>query len=218
MVQANKKELILKNIPIIKHFASKYYIDDFNISYDTLLSSGMNGLLNAVDEYNIKSGVKFSLFASNNIKFQILKEIRRTSALSRGDVLQVEKYCEENLDKFYRINSDDASEYLKKLNPAGVIQPQLKNKCLLVYTAYLDDFLLKSEYVNLNELINVLNDGTKKLSYLEQLILYLYYKEELTYYQIEQVLNIPECSIFGIHTIALSKLRKLLKENSISKK
>ena len=212
MIQANKKELILKNIYIIKHFASKYYIDDFNISYDTLLSSGMNGLLNAVDDYNIKSGIKFSLFASNNIKSQILNEIRRTSALTRGDVLQVKKYCEENLEQFYKINADDTSEYFKRLDSTDIIHPPLKSKCLLVYTAYLDDFLLDLENVNLSKLVNTLNAGIKKLSHLEQLILYLYYKEELTYSQVEQVLNISECSIFGIHTIALTKLRELLKK------
>lgn len=216
MVQSNKKELVLRSIPIIKHFASKYYIDDFNISYDTLLSTGMNGLLNAVDKYNTKSGVKFSLFASNNIKRQMIDEIKRISSLDNEGILQVKKYCEDNLNNFYKINSDNTSEYMNKLDSMYAIQPQLKNKCLLVYTAYLDDFLFDSKEVNLNELIAVLNSEIKKLSHLEQLILYLYYKEELTYYQVKQVLNISECSIFYIHTIALSKLRELIKDSSLN--
>ena len=215
-MQSNKKELVLRSIPIIKHFASKYYIDDFNISYDTLLSTGMNGLLNVVDEYNNKSGVKFSLFASNSIKYQMLDEIKRISSLSKEDILQVKKHCEDNLDTFYKINSDNASEYINELDFMYAIQPQLKNKCLLVFTAYLDDFLFDSKEVNLNELIAVLNSEIKKLSHLEQLILYLYYKEELTYYQVKQVLNISECSIFCIHTIALSKLRELIKDSSLN--
>ena len=89
MIDTNKKELILKNIHLIKHFASKYYVDDFGINYEVLTTSGLNGLLEAIESYNPKSGVKLSTLASNSIKFKILDEIRKSSSFTKEDITQV---------------------------------------------------------------------------------------------------------------------------------
>lgn len=208
MIGLNKKEIVSRNIYLIKHFASKYYVDDFNIDYNTLVLAGMSGLLESIDNYNVKAGLKFSLFASNNIKFKILDEIKRTSSLTQEDVLQVKKYALDYLLNFY--NSTDNNQNETNLKHSYNIDKKFKNKCLIVYTAYLNDFLLDSININANELLEIFDTGIKKLSNLEQQVLYMYYTEEFDYLQIRHLLDIPEDNIFFIHTIALAKLKEYL--------
>lgn len=212
MSNQDKKELILENISIVKHFASKFYIDGFDINYDSLLSRGINGLLNCVDEFNSKSGIKFSSFASIGIKLAILDEIRRTSSFNEDDILQVKDYCDELLISFYNNPSNDKDNILN-INSDNSSYSDIKNKCLLSFTAYLDDFLFDLKPVALNTLILDLNkEISSTLSYLEKLVLYLFYKEELNYSQISIVLNISNDLIFNIHSIGISKIRWLIKK------
>ena len=207
MVELNKKELILKNIYLIKHFASKFYIDDFNINYESLINTGMNGLLEAIEDFNPHAGLKFSSVATNIVKFKILDEIKRASSFTKEDVLQVQSYTTEYLNAFRSYNAtDDNNEITNLIN----IDNRFKNKCLIIYTAYLDDFLSDLTIVNTNESLNILDSGIKQLSNLEKKVLYLYYTEEFNYSQIKFLLDVPEENLFFIHTIALAKLREII--------
>lgn len=211
MLNSDKKELILKNIPMVKHFASKFYIDDFNIDYNSLFLRGTKGLLNCVDEFNSSSGVKFLSVASNNVKLEILDEIRRMSSFTTDDILQVKNYCKEVLYYTFCNNSTNNDEDDFNINFDTSHYNNIKNKCLLSFTAYLDDFLFDSKQISLNTLILDLNKNIDTLSHLEKLVLYLFYKEELNYYQISSVLNVSSDLIFNIHVIGLSKIRELIK-------
>ena len=206
MLSLDKKELILRNISMVKHFVSKFYVDDFGLNYDLLLSQGMAGLLNCVDEYNSKNGIKFQTFASNKIKLEILNEIRRTSSFTMDDVLVVKKYCSNMLTNFYTGTSNN------NINLNSNNDISIKNKCLLAFTAFLDEFLIDSTNVQLGDLINDLAKDIDTLSKLEKSVLYLFYKEELNYNQISIVLDISTNHIFYIHAIGLSKIREFIKQ------
>ena len=208
MISLDKKELILNNISIVKHFTSKFYIDDFSLDYDLLMSKGITALFNCVDEYNERNGIKFSTFASNRIKLEILNEIRRTSSFSQDDVLYIKNFCDEFLSNFYKNYSDN--EHSDSYTKNFILDKKLKNKCLLAYTAFLDDFLFDSEDISIHDLINNSNEYFNLLSRLEKYVLYLFYKEELNYNQISVVLNISTNHIFLIHTIGLSKIREFI--------
>ena len=205
MIDTNKKELILKNIHLIKHFASKYYVDDFGINYEVLTTSGLNGLLEAIESYNPKSGVKLSTLASNSIKFKILDEIRKTSSFTKEDIAQVSSYGVNYLSNF-RDSNDSSDENYK--NDLINIDTNFKNKCLIVYSAYLKEYLLDSKLLSTNDMLTIFDSGVKNLSALEQKILYMYYTESFNYFQIKSLLDISESNIFFIHTLALAKLRE----------
>lgn len=207
MLSLNKKELVLRNLCIVNHFVSKFYIDDFDLNYDLLVSKGITGLLSCADEYNEKNGVKFSSFASNKIKTEILNEIRRTSSYTKDDVLYVKNYCDNILSTIR--NNSDINTCLDINDFSSIFDLNMKNKCLLAFSAFLDDFLLDSEDIQLNSLINLQKDICM-LSCLEKNVLYLYYKEELNYNQISSILNTSNNYVFMIHTIGISKIRELL--------
>lgn len=205
MIDTNKKELILKNIHLIKHFASKYYIDDFGINYEALTTGGLNGLLEAIESFNPKSGVKLSTLASNSIKFKILDEIRKSSSFTKEDIIQVSNYGVDYLYNFrtFNENGDENSK-----NDLIHIDTNFKNKCLIVYSAYLKEYLLDSKLLSTNDMLTIFDSGVKNLSALEQKILYMYYTESFNYFQIKSLLDISESNIFFIHTLSLAKLRE----------
>lgn len=206
MSGTNKKELVFKHLYLVRHFASKYYIADFNINYADLITSGTSGLIEAIDDYNPKLGTKLSSVASPCIKFKILNEMKRTSALDREDVLHVRKYLLDYLDNFRKYNAGDSSSRISEFIN---INENFKNKCKLVYTAYLNElFICFENSIAINRLVDIFNKGLKGLSDMEQKVLYMYYTEEFNYSQIALILEVSEMHIFFIHTLALAKLEE----------
>lgn len=205
MIDINKKNLIAKNAYLVRHFASKYYVDDFGINYETLVISGFDGLLEAVGSYNSKSGVKLSTLSSNLIKFKILDAIRKASSFTKEDITQVLNYGEAYLINFRSSSGNNAENFNYDLIN---IDTNFKNKCLVVYSAYLKEYLFNSKLLSVNDMMLFFDLSINKLCSLEQKILYMYYTEGFNYFQIKSLLDIPEDNIFFIHTLALAKLRE----------
>lgn len=203
-MKSNKKELVVNNIYLVKHFASKYYIDGLDIRYEDLLSSGVTGLINAAEFYNINSEINFLHLASNNIKFSILNKLRIASSLTREDVLQVMRQLEDIFQDYMNDNLD-----LLKENNLELLNDELMNTSLLICTAYLDIFFDIHKDVLISDVYKEMHFLLEGLSYLEQLVLSLFYVKELTYSNIKQVLGLSEKHICCIHIVALLKIRKL---------
>ena len=204
-MKSNKKELVVNNIYLVKHFASKYYIDGLDIRYEDLLADGITGLIEAAEVYNPNNGTSFTSLASNNIKFYILNKIRRTSSLlTREDVLQVMRQLEDIFQDYMNNSSD-----LLKENNLELLNDELMNKSLLICTAYLDIFFDIHKDILISNVYKELHFLLEGLSHLEQLVLSLFYVKELTYSNIKQVLGLSEKHIYCIHIVALLKIRKL---------
>ena len=74
----DKEELIIKNIPLVKYMASKYYTSKLGLEYEDLVSYGTMGLIDAANKFDCGKGAKFSTFASLKIKSFIIDEIRKS--------------------------------------------------------------------------------------------------------------------------------------------
>jgi len=62
------------------------------------------------------------------------------------------------------------------------------------------------------EIIEALKNSISKLSEREQLVISLYYNEELNFKEIGKVLNVSESRISQIHSAALIKIKKYMRE------
>ena len=69
-----------------------------------------------------------------------------------------------------------------------------------------------SDNIMRKELKDVLSIAVKKLSKKEQMVISLYYYNELTLKEIGKVLDLTESRICQIHTMALIKLQSTMKE------
>ena len=59
---------------------------------------------------------------------------------------------------------------------------------------------------------NILTQAIKKLSEKEQLVISLYYREELTMREIATVMDLAESRVSQIHSLAITKLRTAIQD------
>jgi RNA polymerase sigma factor (sigma-70 family) len=139
--------------------------------------------------------------------------MKKTSEFKATDLRNVKLFC----DNLYQAHLDRAnnSEYSSEddlgasidFNELINISSSSQEKCIFAYNVYLYELIFNNYCYSFNETFNKFNVSLVKLSYIEQLIIALYYKDELTYNQISSILNISSETIFKVHSLAISKLR-----------
>ena len=77
----NRNQLIEENIKLVYHVVNKYFKNCVIMDRDDLVQEGSLGLMKAAEEWDETKGVKFSTYASNNIKWHIQNTLRSTNLL-----------------------------------------------------------------------------------------------------------------------------------------
>src|SRR6185437_5208453 len=85
LTAAQKDKLILEYAPLIKFIAQKIAIRlPSNIELDDLISSGIIGLMDAIDKYDSTRDNKFKTYAEFRIRGAILDELRAQDWVPRS--------------------------------------------------------------------------------------------------------------------------------------
>jgi RNA polymerase sigma factor for flagellar operon FliA len=192
------------------------------IELDDLIQSGLIGLLEAKRTFSEYAGASFTTFASLKVRFAMYEFVRKNSGITR-DISQ-------NIKKI----SESVAEI--ESQSAGVVSDQaVANKLGVSLKKYTDMMREISAYksismhevVDVDELpcentmnpLNMLEEDDEKLliqSMLlelperEQLILGLYYNNQLNFKEIGMVMDLSEARISQIHSTLLDKLRRKL--------
>ncbi len=196
--------------------------------YDDFISYGMFGLIDAVEKYNYRKGVKFETYASIRIRGSIIDNIRKQDWISTTLRHKIRK-AEEAFDKLeYELGRPATEEEVA--NHLNIKTEELHKLMIDSYTAnivYFDELVSSAVYSSINlqqskkdmpdekyekkELIDLLAKGISKLSKREKMFIALYYFEELNQKEIGLVLGVTESRISQIHSEALIKLRTYIK-------
>lgn len=230
--EEGKKKLIMEYFPLVKEIAR---IMSFglpsHIEYDDLVSWGVLGLIDALDKYRPEKGSKFRSYAAVRIKGSILDELRRYSWAPRS-LLQNIKKVERAFQllesqRGREVTPGEVAEYM------GVSKEYVEkvlgqvNCCSLVS---LEAVLFDSqdqqgrslidtlpapggtpeEALEKKEKVHLLKEALNKLTEKEQLLLNLYYQEELTMKEIGLVMDLSESRVSQVHSRAIMKLRGTL--------
>lgn len=224
-----REELILKFTPLVKYVMGRLAISlPAILDYEDILSFGTIGLIEAVERFDSTKGVKFETYAISRIRGSIIDALRSLDRLPRSvrakvrettqaiTVLTHDLGREPTDDEVagtlglsadaYRRHLIDASWTTVSLDmvgnhdddedgggpAAGIADPDY------------EDFSLSMEH---RERIGDLASSIRELPEREQLILSLYYQEELTMREVSQVLNISESRVCQLHARALGRLR-----------
>jgi RNA polymerase sigma factor FliA len=201
-----------------------------NVNRDDLVSLGLVGLYDALEKFDHERELKFDTYASFRIRGAILDGLRKEDWLSRSAREKAKKIeaASERLEQKYLRNvstkeiaeelglSED--EVIQTMNegffanvlsieeqPKDLEDPEsqsfaLKDEKTLTPE---DDVLREELYRELAQVIGQLNEK-------EQLVISLFYKEELTFTEIGQVLGLSTSRISQIHSKALFKMRNIL--------
>ncbi|MCC3870350.1 sigma-70 family RNA polymerase sigma factor [Terrisporobacter mayombei] len=226
-----QEELIVNNMSLVRHIASKYYTNRIGMEYEDLVSYGVMGLIDASTKFDKNRGVKFSTFASIRISSYIIDEIRRHSPISRTYTSKIKEYnkCVEDLQNtYYRQPSlEEVSKYMDiSIKEANDIKLKMmsRSNVSLDGVIYEDESEVKlidtikekeeqspSSIIEKQELQEVMAKAIDNLKEKDKLVLSLYYYEEMTLKEIGLVLGVSESRVSQLNTRAISNLRAEMK-------
>ncbi len=213
---------------IVTHYAPKIKIIALrmkaklpqHIELGELLSAGSLGLIEALEKFQVSMGIKFETYAENRIKGAMLDELRRMDWFTRG-LRQRVRILEESIRKVEqhsgRVPTAEEIQTMTGLNAKEVQEglEALQNQICISLDG-LEDHLLRSTSTTKNDpfshtlhqqLIDKLAQLIEELTSREQMVLSLYYADELNMRETALVMNITEGRVSQLHTQALGKLR-----------
>ena len=227
LTQLNKEALIKKYTPLIKHIASRIILDKNRyFDYEDLVSYGYIGLLEAIKSFNPERGNKFSTYATIKIRGSIIDQLRASKIISRSSMKKVNLYYKtiEELNK--ELNKEPNNiEIAERMNCSIQDIYSIENNINILSMISLETLI--SENINENfkienkniiksqeeiieeeEMKKILSLAIKQLKEQEQLVLSLYYFEEMNLKEIGQVINVSESRVCQIHSRAILNIKK----------
>ena len=236
---AIKNAIITKSIPLVRSIVGKISKPDTPLSqFEDLESAGMMGLIQALDNYSRDHDVQFNTFAYYRIRGNIvdyLRKIDQVPRLQRAAYGKAQTTIEVLMQKLGRIPNDEevSKEMGITLEEYGSLLANVQQRSVLSLNDYKygeEDGVQNSEFIQDNEtespdaelerqtMRSKLEREIKKLKEREQLILALYYFEDLTLKEIAAVLGLTEARISQILGKLLLQLKVTLNSDSIQLK
>jgi RNA polymerase sigma factor for flagellar operon FliA len=224
-----REELIVKYAPLVKYIAGRMAIRvPPSISREELTSAGIVGLLDALDKFDSGMGIKFETYAEHRIRGAILDELRKMDWIPRSvrkDIHRVEDAITALNSKLNRDPDDlevaqeigvDIDTYYKMISRAQGVGLLSLDKVMVdgsapAFTKQASGGPSPFDELKVKEVKNVLSKVLSDLSEKEQLVITLYYYEELTLKEIAAVLGLTESRISQIHSKAIIRLRAKLR-------
>lgn len=98
----NRDKFIVSNMNMVLSIAHKYYIKGSKYEFDDIVSYGTEGLIKAVDTYDVNKNYQFSTYAYHVINNTILGYIRyiKRKPEYKGIVLNIESNIRDNDELF----------------------------------------------------------------------------------------------------------------------
>ena len=235
VVDSEREMLILEHMAQIKYIAQRISTKlPAHVELNDLVSTGVLGLLDAIDKFDSNRGVKFKTYAELRIKGAILDSLRNLDWAPRSlrkKSKDLEKVCHDleqrlgrpatdkeicdemgiTLDEFYEL-----VDQLKGLN-LGSFQElvghddEKSGDPLVTYipdAPQLDPFFMFQK----SEVKGILASAIDLLPKKERLVISLYYFDELTMKEIGKVLGVNESRVSQLHTKAMLRLRSKLRK------
>ncbi|MBT7880313.1 MAG: RNA polymerase sigma factor FliA [Gammaproteobacteria bacterium] len=219
-------EKIEKSIPLVKRIAlhMKARLPD-HIELDDLEQSGMVGLIDAARNYVSGKGASFETYAGTRIKGAMIDELRRLSWAPRSvysKVREINEAIQAVESRENRAGTDrEIAEFLNV--PIEEYQAALAATagCQLLF---MEDRPEEVEEQTASEHLNpvdILQDDSFRdllaleidsLPEKENLVMALYYQEEMNLKEIGKILEVSESRISQIHSQALARLRSKMSD------
>lgn len=224
--EQQREERIVSNLGLVKFQALRLYARvPSSVDLNDLMSYGVMGLMDAVDKFDEKRGVKFKTYAELRIRGSILDGLRELdwvprSLRKRQRELEAAFHKLENTLGRSAKDEEVAAELELEMDDYYVLLNKLKGVTLgamdssdpesedspLYYLADKDDNL-PSVTVEKKQVKELLVKAIDQLPDKEKLVLSLYYFEGLTMKEVGKVLEITESRVSQLHSKAVLRLR-----------
>jgi RNA polymerase sigma factor for flagellar operon FliA len=230
-----REEMIAKYAYLVKYLAGRIAAKiPSNVVFDELVSAGSMGLIDAVDKYDPKKNVGLKTYAQYRIKGAILDELRSMDWYSRSmrkkiqaieravhsvetregrpaQDYEVADEMDQSLDNYFKILTDIHGAALLSLDDY-VKNGDTGDESGTTFSDGVRSDDNPSDNLIHEEMKQMLAKAIRKLTEKEQMVISLYYYDELTLKEIGSVMELTESRICQIHTMALIKLKAKVKE------
>ncbi|MGJ9458882.1 FliA/WhiG family RNA polymerase sigma factor [Oceanobacillus sp. CF4.6] len=208
-----------------------------NVSRDDIKSFGLLGLYDALKKFDPSRDLKFDTYASFRIKGSIIDGLRKEDWLPRS-IREKTKKVEQAAESFEQMNqraatagdiaaitgmtAEEVETTIKDSLFGNILSIEEKPngsrnelKEGIGYSIPDDSAVMPDRNILQNEIKGELMEGIKSLNEKEQLVISLFYNEELTFTEIGQIIGLTTSRISQIHKRSLFKLRKSLSKMQV---
>lgn len=223
VAQQGGDDLVLRHAPMVKRIAHHLLgrLPD-SVQLEDLVQAGMIGLLEAARQYDATQGASFQTYAGIRIRGAMLDEIRRLDWTPRSvhrkgrEVAEAIRALENDLGRdardaevadFMGISLDEYHHILNDVSTAKVFSIDQEDPHTGEAHEPAGDEPSPFQRLQEEGFQGALADAVAALPEREQLVMSLYYDEELNLREIGEVLGVSESRVSQIHGRIMLKLR-----------
>jgi len=232
--KSEKSDLLTQYMPMVKRLAH-HMMGRLppSVEEDDIVQAGMMGLLDAISRYDEAQSAQFEAYAIQRIRGSMIDELRQSDWMprsARSSMRKIEQAISTLQHQLGRQPSE--GEIARAMNlPLAEYQSLLgdaRGHQLLYFEDFgesdeSDSFLDKQSAdesgMPLPQLLDAnlracIIAGIENLPEREQLLMSLYYEQELNLREISEIFGVSESRICQLHGQAIARLRSKLKEDS----
>jgi RNA polymerase sigma factor for flagellar operon FliA len=227
-----REQIILEHMPQVRLIARRIHdrLPD-TVSVEDLISTGVVGLISAIDRYDPAHGVKLKTYAEYKIRGAILDSLRgldwaprqqrRRSKLIELAITTLEQELrrapsEEEIAEELLIPLSEYHDWLTEIR--GLNLGSLEShpadddgRELLRFVADKEE-AWPSNLLERSELRRILAQAINRMPEIERTVVALYFQEELTLREIASIVNLHESRVSQLKTQAIARLRSFLQK------
>lgn len=223
----NKSDLVEQYYPLVRRIAFNLKVKlPASVEVDDLIQAGLEGLLLCVDRFDPDTDVAFSTFAHQRIRGAMIDELRSRDWLPRSArrygreiarcIRQLEQVLgrppeEHQVAEALGISIDDYRKRLLDTNNGLILSLEGAGDEGDPFDALVDNRTEEPEQkIGSTELKQQVQEAIKALPGREQLVMALYYQEELNLKEIGAVLDVTESRVSQLHSQAIKRIQSRL--------
>ncbi len=229
---SERERLILEHLPQVRLIARRIHERlPGSVALEDLISTGIVGLISAIDNFDSSLNVKLKTYAEYKIRGAILDSLRGLdwaprqkrkkakqieAAMSAAEQRLHRLPTEEEVAKELGIEVEVFHEWLVEIR--GVNLGSLEyasgeegSRDILKYVSSSEESW-PSRILERSELEKLLADAIEKMPRIERTVLSLYYHEELTLREIAKVIDLHESRVSQLKTQAVLRLRAYIEK------
>ncbi len=231
-----RESLLIHYLSLVKIIAGRMKVTlPGSVEYNDLVSSGLIGLINSIDNFNPKRGFKFETYAAPRVRGAILDGLRDVDWLPRS-YRQKSRKLDQTMEKLFarlgriptdeeiakelEMNLDEYYKYIDHVGAASLVSLDIhvsgaEGDGGSLYEVISDDAQQNPyDMVEEADIQQTALHLIDELSDQERTVVALYYYESLTFREIGEVIGVSESRVCQIHTKIITilrvRLRKLL--------
>ena len=229
----DRERMILEHLPQVRLIARRIHERlPESVSLEDLISTGIVGLISAIDRFDPTHNVKLKTYAEYKIRGAILDSLRGLDWAPRQQrkrVKQIEAAISGVEQRVKRVPTEDEiavelgltleayHEWLVEVRGVNLgslesaSSQQEEGRDLLKYISD-DESMWPSRLLERSELEQLIAEGIERMPEMERTVLSLYYYEELTLREISKVVDLHESRISQLKSQAILRLRSYVEK------